>query len=812
MPQIAIIDPALGRTGAHNRGFAALLARQGARRDELGVWCNSAIEAELRRELAEGGVTVVPAFDIDFYQLMEKSAGGVAEHWDWVYHLACQYAQAFEQVLERWPRGIVHLVHHTLSWEHASALALAIGLADAKADRLRHLAFLMFSPGVDYAGTTYDHEKALHFRLAFHTLDRAPGVSLYAGCSEYAVAYAKLLEHKQPLPVHPCFLGDWREKPRSLRSGAGRTILLYAGEIKQQKGFLQLPRMLEHLLRTTTDIRVIVQFVAVRNKTARGIVDKLVRLAEGHERVEIHQGFWTDEQLKAVLSSVDMLCLNYDTVAYQHATSGLLWLAAWHGLAVQVPRDCWLRREADRLGVPVVADPGAVRDAPPAVVPVPRDEDYFTTLFTPFWSWLKANTGESAGSSRVPIASEGADIVLFWKQNDTGLYGRRSDMIVRYLASRADVRQVIVVDAPIGDANLAKLALATSTPTQNQRVHAGIMEKLRGACDSGKASYHVYVCPLDKYRFREDGSARPYFITGYIDYLAQVFTGKGVDSRHALFWFYPTNFHAPQLIKHFLPARVVADVEDDQREWPGVSDAARERLTKNYRDVLAAADAAMTNSESLREAMRTFFPGISLVPNGCDASPPRVMPAGNPVFDEFIRFPGKTIGFVGNLESKIDIVLLRKLADRFGDCQIVLLGSTHANPAAFDLARHPNVRMPGVVPYPELDAWLHKFDVGLVPHRVTGLTRSMNPQKIFAYLSSGVPVVSTDISNIPRDTGLVRIAASHEQFLDEVATVLEQGRPSIEQFRTYVTHNSWERRLSGFVDRLELNRISVNRG
>ncbi len=808
MPQIAIVDPALGRTGAHNRGFATLLARQGAKRDELGVWCNSAIEPELRGELASCGATVVPAFDIDFYQLMEKSTGGVAEHWDWVYRLACQYAHAFQQVLERWPQGIVHVIHHTLSWEHASALALAIRLGDARAGRLRHLAFLMFSPGVDYAGRIYDHEKALHFRLAFHALDREQGVSLYAGCSEYATAYAKLLEHKQPLAVHPCFLGDWREKPRSLRSGAGRTILLYAGEIKQQKGFLRLPRMLEHLLRTTAaDTRLIVQFVAVRNKTARDIVDKLARLAEGHERVEIHQGFWTDEQLKAALGSVDVLCLNYDSVAYQHATSGLLWLAAWYGLSVQAPRNCWLQREAERLGIPMVADAGSGQPISVAA----RDEDYFAVLFTPFWSWLKTNTTASAASHGARVTAGAADIVLFWKQNDTGLYGRRSDMIIRYLASRADVRRVIVVDAPIGDANLARLARATPTPTQNQLVHAGIMKKVSGACDSGKVSYHVYVCPLERYRFREDGSARPRFIEGYVDYLAQVFAAKGVDSQQALFWFYPTNFHAPHLIRQFRPARVVADVEDDQREWPGVSEAAREWMTKNYHDVLVAADAAMTNSESLREAMCGFFPDIRLVPNACDASPPRVVPAHNAAFDEFVGFPGRTIGFVGNLESKIDVALMHKIAERFHDCQVVLLGSTHANPAAFELARHPNVRMPGVVPYPEVDAWLRKFDVGLVPHRLTGLTRSMNPQKVFAYLSSGVPVVSTDICNIPRDTGLVRIAVSHEQFLDEVAAVLKQGRPSTDLFRAYVAQNSWERRLSDFVDGLELGRISANR-
>src|SRR3546814_5547144 len=46
--------------------------------------------------------------------------------------------------------------------------------------------------------------------------------------------------------------------------------------------------------------------------------------------------------------------------------------------------------------------------------------------------------------------------------------------------------------------------------------------------------------------------------------------------------------------------------------------SSRDRLTKNYRDILAAADAVMTNCESLRECMVGFFEDIRLVPNGCD--------------------------------------------------------------------------------------------------------------------------------------------------------------------------------------------------
>jgi len=809
MSQIAIIDPALGRTGAHNRGFAALLAEQGGG-DALGIWCNNAIGQGLRDELAARNVTVQPAFEIDFYQIFEKQ-GGVADHWDWIYGLACQYLRAFEQILERWTEGRVHVVHHTLAWEHASALALAIDLAHRKTRRkslrLHHLAFLMFSPGIDEVGHTFDADRALNYRLAFQALGASPGVRFYAGCGEYADAYARLLGQARPLPLHPCFLGDWRAAPPRRIGGEAKNVLLYLGEIKQEKGFLQLPKLLSRLVQTMpVHTRFVLQFVAVRNDAARKVLNDLDALANLHPHIDIHQGFWSDGQLRQALSTADVLYLNYDTVAYRHATSGLLWLAAWYGLHVVVPHDSWLEREATRLGVSVLPGPEALTSGNLPATSERSDNAYFRALFTPFPEWLKARCSEDSQSQASVL---GADIVVFWKQNDTGLYGRRSDMIIRYLASRPDVRRVIMVDAPIGDVNLAKLLQAAATPTHNRRIHDEIQQKLLGARDTGKISYHVYVCPLAKFRFREDGTVRPHFIDGYAEYLAGVFAARQVDPAAALFWVYPTNFHAPQLIDRFKPARVVVDVEDDQRTWPGVSDTAKERLTANYNELLAMADMALTNCEPLRQSMSSVFSGIRLIPNGCDVDPPRAIPCNNGAYDEFIRFEGATIGFVGNLESKIDTVLLEKVADRFPDCQVVLLGSTHANPGIFSLSRRANICMPGVVPYPEVDAWLRKFDVGLVPHLNTELTRNMNPQKIYAYLSSHVPVVSTDVPNIPRDTDLVRVAASHEQFLEEIAQILAGDRPTARQFDEYVQANSWEARLAHLVDDLDLVHIAT---
>ena len=41
------------------------------------------------------------------------------------------------------------------------------------------------------------------------------------------------------------------------------------------------------------------------------------------------------------------------------------------------------------------------------------------------------------------------DIVFFWKQNDTGIYGRRQDMLVKYLAEDPRINRILHFDAPV---------------------------------------------------------------------------------------------------------------------------------------------------------------------------------------------------------------------------------------------------------------------------------------------------------------------------------------------------------------------------
>lgn len=173
-----------------------------------------------------------------------------------------------------------------------------------------------------------------------------------------------------------------------------------------------------------------------------------------------------------------------------------------------------------------------------------------------------------------------------------------------------------------------------------------------------------------------------------------------------------------------------------------------------------------------------------------------------PLYEEMKNYKGKVIGYVGNLESKIDIELIEKIAKRFTDSVIVLVGSTHTNPAIKELAKISNVKLFGVVEYKYVSAIIRHFDVAIVPHLKTDLTATMNPLKIFVYVTNKVRIVSTDVPNIA-SSDLIFISKNHNDFLEKVDNILssERWNPEFEKlYLEFISKNSWKVRFEKVLD------------
>jgi hypothetical protein len=130
------------------------------------------------------------------------------------------------------------------------------------------------------------------------------------------------------------------------------------------------------------------------------------------------------------------------------------------------------------------------------------------------------------------------------------------------------------------------------------------------------------------------------------------------------------------------------------------------------------------------------------------------------------------IGFFGVIDERMDLQLIEQLADLRPDLQLVLLGPVvKIDPES--VPRRPNIHSLGAKSYDELPSYLGGWDAGFMPFAINESTRFISPTKTPEFLSAGLPLVSTPVSDVVKPygvEGLVSIASTAEEMgaaLDE---------------------------------------------
>lgn len=111
-----------------------------------------------------------------------------------------------------------------------------------------------------------------------------------------------------------------------------------------------------------------------------------------------------------------------------------------------------------------------------------------------------------------------------------------------------------------------------------------------------------------------------------------------------------------------------------------------------------------------------------------------------------------------------------------------------------------SIRFHGVLPYDEALQVVKKADIGLVPHLAVESWHTTIPNKLFDYMSHGLPVVTSDArpaARIVRSTGcgVVFQSGDPRSFADSVLTLLEPGtrqRQGLKGRQAVLSEYNWE--------------------
>ena len=164
--------------------------------------------------------------------------------------------------------------------------------------------------------------------------------------------------------------------------------------------------------------------------------------------------------------------------------------------------------------------------------------------------------------------------------------------------------------------------------------------------------------------------------------------------------------------------------------------------------------------------------------------------------------------FMGAIDAyKLDLGLLLQLAQRNSAWRFVLIGPVGECDPATDVAGLlgcPNVELVGPVAYGYLPNWLAHGDVALLPLQLNGYTRHMFPMKFFEYLSSGLPVVATEIPALEAHADVAWLCPpAVEAFERAIEAALAGAGPSLEQRLERAATQTYEARTSSMLSYLE---------
>lgn len=233
-------------------------------------------------------------------------------------------------------------------------------------------------------------------------------------------------------------------------------------------------------------------------------------------------------------------------------------------------------------------------------------------------------------------------------------------------------------------------------------------------------------------------------------------------------------------------------------DWDSRQAAQEQRLTR-------LADLVLGSSESIAEGLQPWRKGkVHVLPNGADTRAYiEAADASVREPDDIGRIPHPRIGYVGNLNRKVDFPLLLELSVRRPDWQFVFVGGrqsfdSETRQALSQCERRSNIHFLGSRPRKELPRYVAANDVNMICSRVNeGLwTVASYPLKLHEYLAAGKPVVGADLRVLHDFTNVLRIAGSVDDWEQALAEAINDGGVGDRHSRRRVAEdNDWNLRV-----------------
>ncbi len=269
-------------------------------------------------------------------------------------------------------------------------------------------------------------------------------------------------------------------------------------------------------------------------------------------------------------------------------------------------------------------------------------------------------------------------------------------------------------------------------------------------------------------------------------------------------WMRASRFHRP-ILWTFLPTPLVLNLIEELDPELVVyycidnlaeSSKGAARITASEEKLFSRADLVLVTAKKLYDRAVRFSGRVQLFPFGVHFG--KFQNGSHPPPADLGNLQGPVVGYIGGIRKEIDQKLLGKVADLMPEVTFVMIGPLQTEVET--LRSRPNIRFLGPRAHTELPAYLQAFHAGIIPYVLNPYTEHIYPAKLNEYLVMGLPVVSTDLTEIRHFNAehgrLIEIAQTAEGFAAALREAIQKNSPTAKAQRIEAARqNRWEERI-----------------
>lgn len=241
-------------------------------------------------------------------------------------------------------------------------------------------------------------------------------------------------------------------------------------------------------------------------------------------------------------------------------------------------------------------------------------------------------------------------------------------------------------------------------------------------------------------------------------------------------------------------------------EWTvGTSGRKKAVIEQLEKEMLHKADMVFANSVLTWQNKKKIAPHALRFPSGADIAHFQQSATAQPPA-QLAALKSPILMFAGWIGDKINLNLLHQVAVEKPDCTLVIIGGLfpgHDTMSMKKLAQLPNVILPGRIAFDQLPNWFGGADLCLLPYVTGDQAKYRSPLKLYEYLATGLPVVSTPHPEVNAFEAHVAIAEP-AAWTATIDAVLQQDTAEKRQTRLLLAkENSWEVRVTGMLNAVQ---------